>query len=329
MIAACTFPFAIYETITGQAIILKLLNSLPGISSLRDIEIGKRMGVYRVQLVFVHPIHYGLFCTVALAMCFVGLKGIYGTGRRLFLTMVVTVSGLLALSSGALLAVVLQVILISWAFVFRATPKRWVLLLGLFGVMYVAISLLSNRPPIRVFMSYATFSAHTAYWRSIIFDWGMINVWANPIFGLGLNDWVRPSYMGSGSMDNFWLLTAVRYGIPGFGFLAIGYAWALWKIGRRNFEADIVLWQFRRAWMFSFVGLTFTLCTVHIWHTIYSFVFFMFGTGMWMLTAEPKVQGTTPTPQASPDPAIRYTRFPAVGPQDRGNGAQGAQVRRP
>ena len=107
-------------------------------------------------------------------------------------------------------------------------------------------------------MSYATFSAHTAYWRSIIFDWGMVNVWANPIFGLGLNDWVRPRYMVSGSMDNFWLVVAVRYGIPGFALLAAGYLIALWKIGRRDFDGDQLLWQFRRAWMFSFIGLTFT-----------------------------------------------------------------------
>ena len=299
VIALCTFPFALYETATGQAIILKVLAALPGISSLRDIEIGRRMGLYRVQLVFAHPIHYGLFCTVALSLCFVGLKGIYGNTRRVLVAGVVGVSGLLALSSGALLAIVLQIMLIGWAWLFRNSVKRWLFLLGLFALMYMAISVLSNRPPMRVFMSYATFSAHTAYMRSIIFDWGMINVWAHPIFGLGLNEWVRASYMRSSTVDNFWLLTAMRYGIVGFGFLAVGYLVALWRIGQRDFESDPILWQFRRAWMFSFVGLTFTLCTVHIWHTIFSFVFFMFGAGMWMLTVPSQARAvqTTPAPR--------------------------------
>ncbi|MEO5620030.1 MAG: O-antigen ligase family protein, partial [Cypionkella sp.] len=282
MIALCTFPFAIYETLTGHAIILDMLAKLPGISSLRDLSIGKRMGLDRVQLVFVHPIHYGLFCTIALSLCYIGLKDVYGNGRRLAISVVVGLSGLLALSSGALLAIVMQLILMVWAFMFRNTKKRWLILLGIFALFYITVDLLSNRAPLNVFLSYATFSPSTAYWRTIIFHWGMINVWANPLFGLGLNDWIRPSYMRSGSMDNFWLLTAVRYGIPGFLTLAVGYAVALWKIGRRNFDSDEILWQFRRAWMFSFVGLTFTICTVHIWHTIYSFVFFMFGAGMWM-----------------------------------------------
>jgi hypothetical protein len=338
-VALCTLPFAIYETITGHAIILNTLAKLPGISSWSDLSIGRRMGLDRVQLVFVHPIHYGLFCTLALSLCYIGLKGVYGNGRRLMISLAVGVSGLLALSSGALLAIVMQLILIAWAFLFRKTKKRWLILVSIFVFCYVTVDLLSNRAPLNVFLSYATFSPHTAYWRTIIFHWGMVNVWANPLFGLGLNDWVRPYWMYSGSMDNFWLVSAVRYGIPGFLTVAGGYAIALWRIGRRDFDSDQILWQFRRAWMFSFIGLTFTVCTVHIWHTIFSFVFFMFGAGMWMLTAEPK-QGkpvaASPQDRRLPQtvrkaPAteiaddeepeaqkrgVRYSRFP-VKPQSR------------
>ena len=135
-------------------------------------------------------------------------------------------------------------------------------------------------------MSYATFSAHNAYWRSLIFEWGMINLWGSPIFGIGLNDWVRPFFMHSSSIDNFWLLNAMQYGIPGFVLLGVGYLPALWWVGRRNFDADQRLFQLRRAWMLTFAGLTLTLCTVHVWTSIYSFVFFLFGAGMWFLTVD-------------------------------------------
>lgn len=344
-IALCLLPFAIYEALSGRALILQIINSLPGINSLKDVEIGKRMGLYRVQTVFAHPIHSGLFCTIALSLAFIGLKDIYSPARRIIGALGVGLIGFLALSSGALLAILLQIMLISWAFIFTKQPKRWLILLGVFICAYIGISLLSNRPPLRVFMSYATFSPHTAYMRSIIFNWGMINVWANPIFGLGLNDWVRASYMAE-TVDNFWLLTAMRYGIPGFLTLAIGYGVALGRIGWRQFDGDQILWQLRRAWMFSFAGLTFTLCTVHIWHTVFSFVFFMFGAGMWMLTATAKGKdmppaAATPADNATPPqpsrrrgqatdprlvpplpeplspaaplapavPAIRYTRF--------------------
>jgi hypothetical protein len=138
-------------------------------------------------------------------------------------------------------------------------------------------------------------------------------------------------------MDNFWLVMAVRYGIPGFLLIASGYLLALWQIGRRNLGGDLMLENQRRAWMFTFVGLTFTLCTVHVWTNIYSFVFMAFGAGMWFITATPDTEtagseaGTAdsrrrgpvyarsfPKPENAPAPADvspvmreapRYTRF--------------------
>lgn len=312
----CLFPFAIYEALTGKSMILSILNGLPGIDSLRDVNLDKRMGLNRVQSSFSHPIHSGLFFILTFSLCFLGLKDVYSTTRRYLVGLACATCCFLALSSGALLALMLQLGLIVWAFVFRTVKVRWWLLLGLFALLYVLIALLSNRPPIRVFLAYATFSAHTAYWRTIIFDYGMQNIWANPWFGIGLNDWFRPVWMYSGSVDNFWLLTAMRYGIPGFLFMAIAYIWALWRIGTRDFDADPALWNLRRAWMFSFMGLTFTLCTVHIWHSIFSFVFFMFGSGMWFLYAKP----AAPDETTDADPPIRsrgiqYTRFAQVRPR--------------
>ena len=162
-------------------------------------------------------------------------------------------------------------------------------------------------------LSYATFSSHTAYWRGLIFKWGMVNVWANPVFGLGLNDWVRPGYMMFiDSMDNFWLLIAVQQGIPGFLLLAAGVFPALLRVGLRDFDSDRLLWQLRRAWMFTFAGLTFTLCTVHVWTTTYSFAFFMFGAGMWLLNAVPGRDCTGDAAQDEPDTAHPRTREPSA-----------------
>lgn len=310
----CCFPLALYEALTGTAVLFNLLGKLPGISSLIDLSIEKRLGLERVQVSFTHPIHWGLFCSLAVSFCFVGLQNVYSLTARCVMAMLIGFSGLLALSSGAILAIVLQVALIIWAGMFRNTSKRWWILVGLFVVAYVVIDLLSNRTPIRVFMSYATFSAHSAYWRSIIFEWGMVNVWANPLTGLGLNDWVRPAWMHTPSVDNFWLLITMRFGIPAFLFLAVGYVIVLLRVGLRRFDDDKVLWNLRRAWMFSFLGLTFTLTTVHVWGSVYSFVFFIFGAGMWMMTTELEQQGTRT--EDSPESGARmpqghtFTRAP-------------------
>ena len=337
MVIVCAFlPLAVFETLTGRPLIMEAIRSLPGVTSTVAVN-GQagRMGLERVQLSFEHPIHYGLFCSIAFSLTFVGLRGVISGPTRYLASAVIGLCGFLALSSGALLALALQLGLIAWAWVFSGFRHRWLLLLGFFGITYVVIDLLSNRTPIQVFMSYATFSAHTAHWRGIIFEWGMKNVWANPLFGLGLNDWVRPSFMYSGSMDNFWLVMALRYGIPGFILLALGYAIALWRVARRDFSADPVLTQLRLAWVFSFLGLTFTLCTVHIFVNIYSFVFFFFGAGFWLIMAQP-AGGPPPTETGSKtgvlaplnNPASALEAPPSLPPPEPGKTKNGPRYSR-
>ncbi len=319
-IVLLTLPLALLETVTGQPLVLNLIRKLPSITSYANVNNEPRMGLERVQTLFIHPIHYGLFCSMAFALVYVGLARVMSSGARRACAAGFGLGVFLSLSSGALLALLLQIFLIAWSVVFRDVEKRWLMLLGLLAVMYVFIDITSNRTPIRVFMSYATFSAHNAYWRSIIFDWGVMNIMGSvaegipsaKLFGIGLNDWIRPSFMHSGSMDNFWLVVAVRNGLPAFAALAGGYAWLLWKVGQRDLGGDLLLIDLRRAWMISFAGLTFTLATVHIWGSIYSFVFFMFGAGVWFLTAEPENRNDAPEPEPEAHDRSResYTRFP-------------------
>ncbi|MEM7644183.1 MAG: O-antigen ligase family protein [Pseudomonadota bacterium] len=300
-------PFALYETLTGNPPIIRFIAGLPGVTSVGIIDTQGRLGLERVQGVFAHPIHFGLFCSVAFSMAFVALKDISGSTWRWISSALVGGAGFLALSSGALLAVALQCGLIAWAAVFSRAEWRWRLLVGLFALAWITIDLLSNRDPLRVMMSYATFSPHNAYIRSIIFEWGFQNVVQSPIFGIGLNDWFRPAFLHGDSVDNFWLLTAMRYGFPGVILLGLGWFAMLVSVMRRPFARDSVTGRVRRAYVFTFIGLTLTLCTVHIWVNIYAFVFFLLGAGAWMIDHSEEAKAT----RAEPEPrAPRFTRFP-------------------
>jgi hypothetical protein len=321
LIVLGSLPFALVETVTGRPILIEVIEKLPGVRTVAKNFQDGRMGLERVQFGFAHPIHYGLFCSVAFSMAWVGLKGWSSNLNRVVISTTIAACGFLALSSGALLAIFLQIGLILWAMMFAAVNGRWWWLVALSALAYLVVDLLSNRTPIMVFLSYATFSAHTAYWRTIIFDWGVANVIGSaekgiigsPWFGIGLKDWVRPWFMHSGSMDNFWLVMAVRYGIPGFLTLALGYCIGLKRIIQRDFTGDQVLSQFRLAWVFTFMGLTFTLCTVHIWTSIYSFAFFFFGAGIWLIKVQPKSQDEGAAPSFENIDLARstlpYTRF--------------------
>lgn len=299
-----TLPLAIFENLTGRAPLIELLRALPGVSSVVIVDIAPRLGLERAQVIFAHPIHYGLFASTIVAMAFIGLK--CANWRVLGLASGI-LGSFLALSSGAFLSVVLQLFLIAWLLSFGPKRMAWWSLLAVMILCYLLIDLASNRSPVRVFFSYATFSAHNAYWRGIIFEWGMVNVAQNPIFGLGLNDWIRPTFMRSGSMDNFWLVIAVRFGLPGFALLAGVYLAGFFRVCRAPLPPDIQ--PLKRAWLICFLGLTFTLCTVHIWTSIFSYVFFLFGAGLWMLTPQEKTQKASQQPRRQ---RPVYTRFPTV-----------------
>ena len=302
-----SLPLAIAESITGQPPLIALVDAIPGLTSVAPISIEPRLGLERAQVLFAHPIHYGLFASTLTALTFVGMAGQWTRSARTLALGISIFASFLALSSGAFLSVLLQVFLILWTLVFPRWDKRWLFLAGLCVVAYISIDLISNRTPVRVFFSYATFSVHNAYWRGIIFEWGMLNVWQNPIFGIGLNDWVRPNFMRSGSMDNFWLVVAVRYGLPGFTIFAAAYALGLIRVIFTALPPE--LRAMRRAWVICFTGLTFTLCTVHVWTSIYSFVFFLFGAGLWMLNPVNKSK------EARPKRAVPlFTRFATVPP---------------
>lgn len=304
----CTAPLALYETITGDPIAVHIIRSLPGIFSVAENTYPPRSGFWRVQTVFAHPIHYGLFCTVGFSLLLVGMKDIVDDKRRRWGSSIMCASGLSSLSSGALLANVMQFGLIGWEKIFQRSRRRWYWLLALIAFCYVTVDMLSNRTPLQVFLSYATFSAHNAYYRMLIFEWGMVNVWANPIYGLGMNDWVRAWYMHTSSMDNFWLLITVRYGIPAFLLLAIGYGYVIARAIVRDFSKNEVMRNFRLAWVLTFLGLTFTLCTVHIWHSLYSFVFFMFASGIWLISYQPSDEDGEAEVVRKPASPQRYSR---------------------
>ncbi len=317
LLIVLTLPLALVELRSNVPPILALLQRIPGIRTEWIVQNSDemRMGLYRVQAVFAHPIHYGMFCTAGLALCLVGLTGVFGTAKRYAATLVVVLCALSSLSSGALLPVFLQLGLIAWAWAFAGVRARWLILALLFVAAYLLVAALSNRPPLMVFLSFATFSAWNAYWRSYIFEFGMNNVYAHPWFGIGLTaDWVRPSWMGPASVDNFWLVVAMRYGFPGIITLLLGYLPSLWAVAMRPLTEGSAMWRLRRAWMIVMTGLTLALATVDVWSTLFSFVFFLFGAGMWFLTGQSE-EGATPLPRPRGRPP--HSRF---APRSRQNG---------
>jgi len=286
MIILFLLPFAIYESFTGHYLLLDLLNK---IYSSHEIAVWQpRFGLVRAIGVFEHPILYGVFCVFAFSMAFYAMgnaKSLIMAGLR---TLPVFMATFFALSAGPLLGLVTQMGLIAWDLGTRWLPNRWILLIGAIVGSYVFVDILSNRSPIEVLISHVAFQDNSAYNRVLIWVFGTAEVARHPFFGIGLNDWIRPKWMFP-SVDNFWLITAMRYGLPALIFLASAIGILLWKLSWRNFRS-VRLSNYRKAWVFTLSGLIVAASTVHLWNQVFCLFAFFLGSGVWMLSANDETE---------------------------------------
>ncbi|MHC4994335.1 MAG: O-antigen ligase family protein [Planctomycetota bacterium] len=274
--------FSVPETVTGKHLIRDSARAVFGGPGLPFIE--KRFGLTRAFGPFEHPIGYGVFCASTIALAFYALPGGFASLRRLARTALLVVATTCSLSSGALAAMSSQLFLVGWETATRSIAFRWLLLFSLAVAGWVAIDLASNRTPMKVALTYLTFSPATAYNRLLIFEYGSAEVRRHPWLGIGFNDWERPSWMSrSGSMDNFWLVVAVRHGMPAFVTLAGAIVILMWRVSRAPWGPRTS--ALRNGWMITLGGLCLSACTVHYWNAQLILFVFLVGAGGWLVGA--------------------------------------------
>ena len=248
--------------------------------------IEQRMGLERTFGPFDHPILYGVFSASAFSLAyFVVAEKRLTNWRGMAMVVGVALATFLSASGGPYVVLMMQIFVAGWERVLGKIHGRWKMLCGLFGLVYLAIDLFSNRTPFHVFVTYFTFSTTSAYNRILIFEYGSAEVVRNPIFGIGLGDWIRPVWM-SDSMDNFWLLIAVRYGLPAWLMLVGLMGGLLWATAQRKGLPES--WRrARHAWAFTLFGITVAAATVHLWNALFVLFIFLIGAGTWLLDAKP------------------------------------------
>lgn len=268
-------PFSIFENVFGYPILIELFGKIFSVYPVIGSEV--RWGLRRAQGTFEYSILFGIACSSAFALSYyVGGRTIQRLRRAGLVAMTVVSS----LSSGPLLSLIVQCILIAWDKLTLRLTRRWQIFALIVTGAYFAIDLTSNRNPFQVFIQYMTFNSETSYMRIHIWNYGMESVMQHPIMGLGLAPWAHPDWMGS-SIDNFWLVAAVRYGIPGFLLIAGSFLAVTFGLGRLknlSFEAA----QSRKGLIITICGLVFSICTVHVWDAPYVLILFLLGSGIWI-----------------------------------------------
>jgi O-antigen ligase len=301
LILALLAPFVIIELITDRNILQEISRKF--FPTLVKLESSRgRIGMFRVMAGFEHPILYGLFCSTFFApLVYIFYRS--GVIISLLIGVFIIFMAFASLSSAPLIATVLQFLLMLWGLI---TKRRWWLLLGLFLVAYVIVDVLSNRTPVTILINYITFDPATAWGRIAIWDYGSTAMWGSPIFGIGLNEWPRPTWLTS-SVDNFWLLTGMRHGVVGVLLLIIGLICGLWIVMRAT-QLPKQVAAYREAYIIMVVGLCFSLTTVHVWGDTSAFIMLLFGSAVWIADTRPdSVTGPLPVPQGRG--GLTFSRF--------------------
>lgn len=267
-------PLVLFEMFTRIHIIREVASTIFGGNFYNNIE--ARMGFARSYGSFEHPILLGVFASTF------GLLFYYSNAVKKKKTMFITAAlvSFSSLSSGGILAIALQGALLMWnkltdMFLITSKWKKLILLLILSYLMMLIVS----DSPLKFFLSKITFSQQTAYFRTIIFEYGVQNVVNNPVFGIGFSDWVRPLWMPP-SVDNFWLLTAMRFGLPSL----ISLVAAIFIL--MNFILKTNKKKLSTAYVIVLVSFIFAGCTVHFWNQLLVFFYFFLGLGVALVKTE-------------------------------------------
>ncbi|MEQ1718649.1 MAG: hypothetical protein ABL907_22130 [Hyphomicrobium sp.] len=269
---------ALPETLFGQIYTHELLRQLTGY--VHPIGIEQRLGLTRAYGVFDHPIHYGTFSATMAAMFWYAEKT---TKNRVKSASMLTAATVLGLSSAPLLCLGLQGGMLVWdRFTRKLKGRGFITGLIVFG-MYVGASIASTRGPIAVIATSMTLDPWTGFYRLQIWENGMGNVWMYPLTGLGLGDWDRPAWMVSPTIDAFWLVIAIRMGLPALFMLILGI-WLLARaVSKRGLKhKDPVIRNLSRGWTMSLIALSLVATTVHLWNVPYTFFCFFLGTAGWI-----------------------------------------------
>lgn len=273
MVIIAAALIALPETLFGQIYTHDLLAKLTG--HYHPTAVHTRLGLTRAYGTFDHPIHYGTFCATLFAMLWYADRRM---SKRMYRGAVVSGATFLGLSSAPILCLVIQGSLIAWDKLTRGIALRMWLTVAVICATYVLVSLLATRSPFAILATGLTLDSSTSYYRLFIWEHGINNVLAHPLIGIGLADWARPSWMASDTIDAFWLLTAMRSGIPAVLILAtalIMLAAAVNKFGVRNKSA--LVRGLSHGWLFSLIALCFIATTVHFWNVSLAFFFFFIG----------------------------------------------------
>lgn len=217
-------PLALYESQNGYRLTHVLASKITGIYAEPSLGQGYfRYGVHRSSTIFSHPILYSVCAT---AMFIYVISNFYsGFIKSAFLLSIVAALYTAMTSAGFLMVMIIATLLM----IERVSKSIHILkpMLVYGGILtLVVIELLSNRGAVKFLMSTLAFNPQTAYMRYAQFEYTKDDIMRSPWFGIN-GEWTRPIGI-PGSVDNYWIIMALEYGLPNLLLMVVFW----YKMGR-------------------------------------------------------------------------------------------------
>lgn len=259
------------EAITATHIIQGSLSRLTGETFYYRSD--PRLGLMRAQGPFPHPISAGIFFASFLPLYWLaGFKGWVKVAGTL-----ASLCGFFSVSSAALLSLVASVGLLvyNW-FTDRIANLSWRVFFILAGLFVFVAEFGTKSGTFSLLMRFGSLNTVSSYQRINIWYFGTQSVRKHRWFGIGYGDWERPVWMLD-SVDNYWLLLAMRFGVLPSVLIALATVLAVILIMRRSKRSQGADQQIERGLAMSLSIFALGLISVAVWLSAQVWYFVLLG----------------------------------------------------
>ncbi len=250
---------SLLDSMSGSFVVHDWFGAFTGYVRLAQMDF--RFGHLRASGTLEHPILLGTVCTLAIL-----LSGAMQPWMRWPVRLCCLLGLTLSVSAGPIGGLLLGLALMAYGRMLRWIRQKWRLLGAAVGTA-ILLQVLVSRNPVGP-LTDLTFDPASAYYRTLIWHYGTMSVMQSPIFGIGLyTEWYREEWM-SKSVDAFWLMSAMNFGIPGVILIALGWiSPCLWPAKRTYKDPTLPVPQshLRLVLNIAMVVIVYIGFTVHLW----------------------------------------------------------------
>lgn len=226
-----------------------------------------RLGIARAQSTIEDSELFGTLCCVA------GCFSVYLEPNRLrrFLWVGFCFFGcLLSISAGPLLTFAIMLASYGYDCMAFQFPWRWRAYVATVAGLIAAVFVASNNP-VGWLIEHLLFDPASSYFRVYVFDYYFAQIAVHPFTGWGFGPVGSDDFLSVTTVDNVWIVCAVRFGLPMIFFLLLTNIGTFFFVSLRHEgkQVDTYIRDAGTAFTFGLVCLMGIGLTVHYWNAIW------------------------------------------------------------